>query len=282
MANDLTSYEKKHDFLICVDSDGCAMDTMDVKHFRCFGPCMVREWKLEQWKDPILSRWNDINLYTMTRGINRFKGLAIALAEISEKYRKIEDLDALMQWVETSPELSNGALARAIEAQPEHISLKKALAWSVAVNESITQLPDDVKLPFPMAKEALAFAHERADVAIVSSANLDAVLEEWEMYGLLEHTDIVLSQNAGSKAFCIGELLKKGYAPDHVLMCGDAPGDKQAAEKNGVFYYPILVRSEKASWEEFIAEGFERLLTSRYAGEYQKAKNDAFLRNLGA
>ena len=27
--NKLTEYKKKKDFLICVDSDGCAMDTMD-------------------------------------------------------------------------------------------------------------------------------------------------------------------------------------------------------------------------------------------------------------
>ena len=74
MAKDLTQYQKKHDYLICVDSDGCAMDTMDVKHFRCFGPCMVEEWSLQAWADAILARWNDINLYTMTRGINRFKG----------------------------------------------------------------------------------------------------------------------------------------------------------------------------------------------------------------
>lgn len=40
MANDLNTYVKKHDYLICVDSDGCAMDTMDVKHYRCFSPCM--------------------------------------------------------------------------------------------------------------------------------------------------------------------------------------------------------------------------------------------------
>lgn len=31
-------FAKTKDFLICIDSDGCAMDTMDIKHFRCFGP----------------------------------------------------------------------------------------------------------------------------------------------------------------------------------------------------------------------------------------------------
>ncbi len=72
-----------------------------------------------------------------------------------------------------------------------------------------------------MAKEGLAYAHERADVAIVSSANLDAVLEEWEKHGLLQHIDIILAQNAGSKAFCIGKLVKKGYDKNNILMCAD-------------------------------------------------------------
>ena len=31
-------FTRKHDYLICVDSDGCAMDTMDSKHMLCFGP----------------------------------------------------------------------------------------------------------------------------------------------------------------------------------------------------------------------------------------------------
>jgi len=89
MVNDLTCFTKKSNYLICVDSDGCAMDTMDIKHFRCFGPCMIREWELEEWQEEILIRWNEINLYTMTRGINRFKGLSLALTEISKKYRRI-------------------------------------------------------------------------------------------------------------------------------------------------------------------------------------------------
>ena len=64
-------------------------------------------------------------------------------------------------------------------------------------------------------------------------------------------------------------------------MCGDAPGDLQAAEKNGVFYFPILVRKEKGSWEEFMAEGFAHLLDGTYEGAYQETKKAAFLQNLG-
>lgn len=277
--SNLSGYIKKKEFLVCVDSDGCAMDTMDIKHIRCFGPCMVEEWGLKQWKTEILDRWNEINLYTMTRGINRFKGLSVALEEIDQKYLPIEDLDTLAEWVKTSPELSNDALQAAID-QKDSISLKKALSWSKAVNASVNQLPEEEKRPFEGVKEALALAHEKADVAIVSSANPDAVLEEWERFGLLEYTDIVLAQDAGSKAYCIGELLKAGYEKDHVLMCGDAPGDLKAAEQNGVFYYPILVRLEKESWDEFRESALGKLLEGSYEGDYQQEKINAFVENL--
>ena len=242
---------------------------------------MVAEWGLEKWQKEILSRWNEINLYTLTRGINRFKGLALALSEIDRKYRPIEDVDGLVDWAENAKELSNDALKREIEAKPEILSLKKALAWSEAVNRSINALPEEEKLPFAGAKEGLAFAHRFADVAIVSSANLDAVLEEWEKHGLLEHVDVVTAQDAGSKAFCIGELLKKGYVPENTLMCGDAPGDLKAAETNGVYYYPILVKKEKESWTEFVSTACKKLVDGSYGDGYQKEKIAEFMKNLG-
>lgn len=281
MSTELANYQKKKEFLVCVDSDGCAMDTMDIKHFRCFGPCMVEEWNLGRWRFEILERWNEINLYTMTRGINRFKGLSMALQEINEKYTPIEELETLVDFAENSPELSNDAVQRAIDTNPDSVMLKKMMAWSKAVNESINALPEEEKLPYEGVREALAFAHEKADVAIVSSANLDAVLDEWKLYGLLEHTDIVMAQNVGSKAYCIAEMLKKGYDEDKVVMCGDAPGDWDAAKKNSVFYFPILVRKEKESWTEFVSEGFDRLLNGTYAGAYQEKKVSEFLTNLG-
>lgn len=279
MNANLENFQKKKEFLICVDSDGCAMDTMDIKHIRCFGPCMVEEWGLQEWEGPILSRWNDINLYTMTRGINRYKGLVMALKEINETYAPIEGVDELEKWVENSDELSNPALEREIQRNDSPV-LKKALSWSEKVNRSINALSFEEKLPFEGVKEALAYAHEYADIAIVSSANLQAVEEEWELYGLLEHVDILMAQNVGSKAFCIQEMVKKGYDKDKVLMTGDAPGDLQAAQKNDVFYYPILVRHEKESWKEFQEKAVSHLLDSSYGGAYQEEKIKAFLDNL--
>ena len=278
MATIFDTFEKKKDYLICVDSDGCAMDTMDIKHFRCFGPCMVDEWGLGEWREPILDRWNEINLYTMTRGVNRFKGLAMALGEINEKYTPIAGIDAFSAWVKDAKELSNGAVEREIEAGADPI-FAKALSWSKAVNDSIKKLPSEEVKPFPGAKEGLAAAHEVADVAVVSSANRGAVEEEWTRFGLTEHVDVLLAQDAGTKAHCIAELLKKGYDPHKVMMVGDAPGDKDAADSNGVWYYPILVRREAESWAN-ISKAIPHLVDGTYE-EYGKACVKEFYHNLG-
>ena len=63
-------------------------------------------------------------------------------------------------------------------------------------------------------------------------------------------------------------------------MVGDAPGDSDAAKKNGVHYYPILVNHEKESWEEAIQAAFTKLQSGDYA-EYGARKEQEFLRNLG-
>lgn len=280
MANELQKFQKNKDFLVCIDSDGCAIDSMNIKHINCFGPRMVDEWDLREWSEDILRSWNDVNLFTLTRGINRFKGLITALKEINEKYIKIEDLNTLVNWVETTNELSNNSLIREIERNPNSISLKKALSWSNAVNESIKKLPEEDVVPFEMVKEALIFAHEKADVVIVSSANLGAIMDEWKRHDLLPHVDLVLAQDSGTKAYCIQELVKKGYNKNNVVMCGDAPGDLDAAKVNGVYYYPIKVNLEKESWIEFIEKGFNKLLDDTYKGNYQEEKNNEFIKNL--
>ena len=276
-------FERRHDYLVCVDSDGCVMDTMNCKHIHCFGPCMVTEWALEQWEEPILRRWNDINLFQMTRGINRFKGLAIALSEISGKYTPIVGVEALKEWADRAPALSNDGILKAIEeadSADAKLCLTKALNWSIAVNETITRLPENLKLPFPGAKEGLKAASSFADVVVVSSANRDAVEEEWEEYGLLEHVSILLAQDCGSKSSCIRRMLEFGYEKDHVLMVGDAPGDCDAAEKNGVWFYPILVTWEEESWNALVDEALPVFKNGQY-GNCQLEKKKVFVENLG-
>lgn len=273
MPTTLHEFTKTKPFLLCVDSDGCAMDTMNIKHFRCFGPCFADEWGLGAGRDAALKRWNEINLFSMTRGINRFLGLAHILTEL---FPGDQDVAAFAQWANNSKELSE----RAVEVHAaENPVFLKALSWSCAVNKAIGALSDEEKAAFGGVKEVLQEAHKSFDIAVVSSANYAAVEEEWSRCGLLAHVDVLTTQQDGSKSHCIAELLKKGYAPQSAVMCGDAPGDEKAANENGVLFYPILVRSEEASWEALPA--FLKLVKEGNAeGEADRLKA-AFFRNLG-
>lgn len=277
--NVFDEFKKRKEFLVCIDSDGCAMDTMDCKHFYCFGPCLVEEWQLGKWKAEILEYWNQLNLYTMTRGINRFLGLAMALEYVNRTFCEIPEIVDFSAWISEADELSNSSVGEAYKQTGKEI-FRKALSWSESVNRAITQLPEEVKKPFAGANQGVQAAHRAADVAIVSSANREAVQEEWQRFDMLDAVDICLTQSEGSKAYCIGQMLKKGYAPDHVLMVGDAPGDKKAAEKNGVLFYPILVRHEGESWELFQEEALSRFLEGSYQGDYEEELEKCFLKNL--
>lgn len=279
MSDIFDSFTKKKEFLVCIDSDGCAMDTMNSKHFYCFGPCMIEEWDLLPWKDEVQRRWNEVNLYTMTRGINRFKGLSMVLSEVDQRYKKIEGVEELSVWVNEAKELSNASLSQRIKEGGGPV-LKQALNWSVKVNQMVEKLPESEKKPFGGVSEGLWAIHQKADVAIVSSANQDAIQKEWEGHGLLQYTDLLLSQDCGSKAYCIRRLLEKGYRKGQVLMVGDAPGDREAADSNGVLYFPILVRQESYSWNRLLTEGLKKFVDGSYQGAYQQAQIEEFEENL--
>lgn len=278
MKENITEFEKTRDFLVCVDSDGCAMDTMDVKHQKCFGPKAIEVWGLQPIEGRFMEIWNDVNLYSMTRGINRFKGLVRTFELAAEEGLEIPSITAVKEWTETTKELSNPSLEREIEKSNDE-QLKKALVWSNEVNKAISALPGDDE-PFPGVKEGLAKINKEADVAIVSSANGGAVRDEWTRHDLTPHVQVMLGQEAGTKAHCIGELKKFGYDTKKILMVGDAPGDLDAAEKNGVLYYPILVGKEGFSWERLANEALGKLLNGTFDGEYQTKLIDEFHSNL--
>lgn len=272
-------FRKDKDYLVCIDSDGCAMDTMDVKHIRCFGPEWIKTYGLEKYETEALEYWNKINLYSGTRGINRFKGLAMGLQEMERRGVAIEGLDLFVRWTEEAKELSNPALLVECQKVRNHC-MELALLWSIHVNLAITELPK-VDKPFPNVKAAMEEMEQSADLAVVSSANGQAVEEEWIKHDLKRHIKVLLSQEAGSKSFCISELLKQGYAPDKVCMVGDAPGDRDAAFNNHVWFYPIVVRKEGESWQRLKEEAYPRLLSGKFDEAYQRELMVAFNEALG-
>lgn len=278
MENIFDKYEKKQDFLVCVDSDGCAMDTMEIKHRECFAPEMIKTWNLHENEEYILNLWYDLNLYTQTRGINRFKGLAETFKIISEKGIEIEDLDSLLNWVDTTNELSNRSLKNEIE-KTNSKALKMTLEWSLNVNEAIENLPKGDE-PFENVKEGLETLSKIVDISVVSSANGEALNDEWGRNELVPYLRALLGQEAGTKQHCIAELKKKGYDTDKILMVGDAPGDLQAAKNNDVRFYPILVNKEGFSWERLVNEAVPKLINGDFDEVYQNQLIEEFNNSL--
>lgn len=261
-------FNKQQNFLVCVDSDGCAMDTMDVKHERFFGPFAADVFGIQD-RETFLKDWNRINLFSSTRGINRFKALVLTLEEAAKRGEDFGDISDLKDWATTASSLSNGSLEALIQEKDAE-DLKKALDWSQRVNHGIeTELAGEDR-PFPGVKESLEMITELTDVAIVSSANSEAIDSEWNRHELMPNVDVTYGQESGTKAEAIADLLTKGYEKDHVLMVGDAPGDEKAATSNGVLYFPILFGKEEECWKRLREEAMPKFLNGEFDGEYQK------------
>lgn len=254
------------------------MDTMNIKHFRAFGPEMINVFGLEMWQEELLQRWNVENLFSHTRGMNRFLGCFSLLQYVNETYQLIDGLEDLREWIETTKSLSNAALTEYIKEHPSPM-LEKVLEWSNAVNKAVGQIPEEENVPFEGVRETLAMMHGKVDIAIVSSANPEAVVEEWTRCGLMEYVDVMCAQNVGTKAQSISYLLERGYDKTKVLKIGDAPGDRDAAESNGVYYYPILAGDEVRSWKHFKDKYFKLFMEGKY-GTVQEKLLDEFEKNL--
>lgn len=278
MKEDVKEFRKTREFLIGIDSDGCVMNTMDVKHMRCFGPCLVYEWDLGEYRDEIIRLWRKVNLLSVSRGVNRFQGLAKVLKSIHENYTEVEGLEEYLRWTESAQELSDKSLEE-VYAKTENICMKKALDWSRLVNQSMAMVSDTKKPPFEGTEDALRLAREYADIVILTAANRQEINKEWEVFELAQYTDLLMSQETGRKEECLKTLLEKGYEKDHVLMVGDAPADLAAAQGAGVLFYPILAYQERESWEKF-SKALECFTEGRYAGAYQEERIKEFQENL--
>ena len=114
--NPFSAFTPKKEWLVCVDSDGCAMDTMDSKHHQAFCPQLIRVYGLEEYAGLITPHWMEVNLYSRTRGVNRFKGLAATMRMLAEHGVRVPGADELCTWVEKAPKLSNPALEEAVAA----------------------------------------------------------------------------------------------------------------------------------------------------------------------
>ena len=275
MEDILLNMKPAHDYLVCVDSDGCVFDNMELKHKECFCPATVNVWGLQSVSRYARESAEFVNLYSKTRGTNRFPALVRTLEllgarkEARERGYVCPDLTPLKKWIEETDSLSAVGIREyaADHGGDMNPVLATAARWSAEVDENIERIVHGVA-PLPGVKEAFAEISRFADIVIVSATPHEAIVREWGAQGLLEHITVVAGQELGTKKDCIRKAMEGRYAPDHVLMVGDAPGDHAAAQSNDVLFYPIIPGQEVESWRRLREEAAEKFHENTYSGNY--------------
>lgn len=270
----LEQFTKKHDFLVAIDSDGCAFDSMEIKHKECFIPNFIRHMGLQAVSKYAREACEFTNLYSKTRGANRFPAYLLALdllekrPEAVARGAKIPKLQGVRDWVKRESKLSSGSCKVEAERTGDE-DLQQAALWSEAVDLCIKETVHDVP-PFPGVRESLERLTGKVDMIVCSATPTPALIKEWQEHGIEKYVGEICGQEVGSKAEILAAAVAKGYAPDHILMVGDAPGDMKAARSNGACFFPINPGHEEASWVKF-QEGVDRFLAGTYAGAYETA-----------
>lgn len=273
-AESLKALRPKRSFFIGIDSDGCAFDTMEIKHKECFCPTTIKFFDLQAVSKYAREAWEFVNLYSKKRGVNRFPALTATLdllrrrPAVQDRHVTIPELPRLRQWIGEETKLGNPALKHVVEQTGDE-ELAHVLEWSVAVNATVSDMVYGVP-PFPYLRESLEKARERADMIVVSSTPLEALEREWEEHDLAGFVRVIAGQEHGSKSEHFRFAAADHYPAERILMIGDAYGDLKAAQSVGALFYPILPGREEASWERFFEDGLDRFFGGRFAGSYQE------------
>jgi phosphoglycolate phosphatase-like HAD superfamily hydrolase len=272
-AKPLAEMAAKHEFFVGIDSDGCAFDTMEIKHKECFTPNIIGYWGLQAVSKYAREASEFVNLYSKFRGINRWPALVKVFdlltdrPEVIARKTSIPKATHLREFIASGFALSNDGLKKYMQEHPS-AELDLGLAWSEAVNKTIGEMVHGVP-PFPFLRESLMGLQSFADMVVVSATPTEALEREWEEHDIAKFARIIAGQEMGTKKVHLALGAKGKYADDHILMIGDAPGDMEAARANGALFFPINPGHEDESWERFYTQGMQRFQTGSYAGAYE-------------
>lgn len=273
----MSYFTDKKEFFVGIDSDGCAFDTMELKHRKVFIPQAIASLGFQSISESYRKTAETVNLYSRSRGLGRFEALAICL----DRMRSIDALapfvpspEPLLAFVNSGTPLSNDALAEYIGEDGPEI-LQKALHWSRESDRKIAKVVVN-NPPFSGVQTTLSFAHTFANTMIVSVSPAAALQQEWGAAGFLDDIDLVAGQEFGPKKAQLAAALSEGFEPTKALMVGDAPGDHAAAKSHGILFFPIVPGREEESWQNLERDGLTRFRQGRFSGRYQEEILDEY------
>lgn len=282
--NLLEEFKPEKDFFIGIDSDGCVFDTMEVKHKEFFCPNTVKYFGLFAIAKYVRETWDFVNLYSVTRGTNRFPALIRVIEllaerpEVQETGITLPDMEPLREWVRSETKLGNPALKEYVAKNP-HPALLPVLDWTLAINEDIARWLRDTP-PFPYARKSIVKLSKVADAIVVSQTPREALTREWREHSIDVFARAIAGQEQGTKSDHLAIATAGRYPAERILMIGDALGDLRAATDNGALFFPVVPGEENRSWKLFHDVALDRFLAGTFKGEYQAKLIDEFRRSL--
>lgn len=272
-AHVLIDFKPQQGFFVGIDSDGCAFDAMELKHKECFIPSIVRVWGLQAVSKYTRETCEFVNLYSKTRGLNRWIALTRVFdllrerPEVIARGAKVPKGDKIKEFIDSGYPLSHKGIVQYAADHPDP-ELEQAVLWSKTVDEAIEDMVHGVP-PFPWVRESLQKMQGKVDLMVVSATPLEALEREWGEHGIAQYMTVIAGQEMGTKKQHLQFAAKGKYEDNHILLMGDAPGDHEATKAVDVLFYPINPGSEDQSWKRFYDEALGKFLDGTYEGEYE-------------
>jgi phosphoglycolate phosphatase-like HAD superfamily hydrolase len=287
----LNNWDRKHDNVVFIDTDGCVLDNMWAKQVGVFHPLFIEMFGLKYIEPFFRIHAEFHNLWGKTRGEDRFLAIqdilnsllkdteAKSIVQLELFLRIKKSVDAYIQWIDDNDNQKLGvpSLTTYHKQNGTDYIITILLAWAEAVNRTFEYTT--IKMPpFNYVKETIEKISEHADILVISSTPYGDLKMWWENVGLKQYLTTIGSKEMGAKVELIRLVMKSGgYEINRSIMIGDGGKDKSSALDNNILFLGTIPGKEEQIWQESIDKVFTPLFNNNYKGsEYEKKNIEEF------
>ena len=280
---DLKKHKPKKNYFVGIDSDGTVFNSMELKHKDCFVGCLIKAFRLALITHEVHLVWNYVNIFSITRGTNRFKALILTfdylrkMESVIKAEIYIPKLNTIRDWLTSNEPLTNERLKKIVFNSPENekLYLETVIEWSENVNKTVKKTVFNLP-PITGALNAMSNIRKYADIVVISNTPVNTLNREWTENNIKSNVLYIGGQETGTKTEMLDAVAKNKYKNENILIIGDSFGDLNAAKNINALFFPILPLIEEKSWELFNQKGFQNFLDGSFSGEFENKLIEKF------
>lgn len=275
---ELKNFKPNFKFFIGLDSDGTIFDSMEKKHKTFYVNPLIKIFNLEGIANEVTNVWLFVNLFSLSRGINRFEALmkVFKILNSDDVLKKnkllIPNLNFIKQWLNKSSQLSDESLTRfknKLKKKSDIIIAGKILDWSKNVNKLVNETNINFKI-FKGVSQSLKLISKKADIMVLSNTPNSTLLNNWSKNKINQFVSFICGQETGTKNDMLHNAIFGKYESKNTLIIGDSNNDYTSAKKNKSNFFPIIPNKEMESWNNFLIYGAENFFSGNFTKSYEQ------------